>query len=68
MGGAPDWLLTAVGDARAVAIVAPVGRGWIPVDLPARPCPTEIVVLADEPRELTLPEGPYLLRAVTEPR
>jgi catechol 2,3-dioxygenase-like lactoylglutathione lyase family enzyme len=65
-GGAPGWLLTAVGDARAVVIVAPLDRGWIPVGLPARPAPTEVVVLADEVREMTLPEGPYRLRAVTD--
>lgn len=65
-GGAPGWLLTAIGDARSVVIVAPLERGWIPVDLPARPAPTEIVVLADEPAELTVPEGPYVLRKVTE--
>jgi catechol 2,3-dioxygenase-like lactoylglutathione lyase family enzyme len=61
-GGGPDSLLTAIGDHHAVVIVAPVGRGWIPVDLPARPLPTEIVAAGDEPRELTLPEGPYRLR------
>lgn len=66
-GGAPGWLLTAIGDVRSVVIVAPLERGWIPVGLPARPAPTEIVVLAEEPGELTLPEGPYLLRAVAEP-
>jgi catechol 2,3-dioxygenase-like lactoylglutathione lyase family enzyme len=38
-----DSELTAVGDEHAVVIVAPVGRGWIPVDLEARPLPTEIV-------------------------
>lgn len=65
-GGAPGWLLTAIGDARAVVIVAPLDRGWIPVGLPARPAPTEVVVLADEPGELTLPEGPYVLRKVAE--
>ena len=65
-GGAPDWLLTAIGDARAVVIVAPIDRGWIPVGLPARPAPTEIVVSADEPAEMTLPEGPYVLRRVTD--
>jgi catechol 2,3-dioxygenase-like lactoylglutathione lyase family enzyme len=67
-GGGPDWLLTAIGDARSVVIVAALDRGWIPVALPALPAPTEIVVLADEPAELTLPEGPYVLRAVTEAR
>lgn len=35
--------LIAVGDHHAVVIVAPIGRGWIPVDLEARPLPTEIV-------------------------
>jgi catechol 2,3-dioxygenase-like lactoylglutathione lyase family enzyme len=40
--------LIAVGDHHAVVIVAPIGRGWIPVDLAARPLPTEIV--ADEGR------------------
>jgi catechol 2,3-dioxygenase-like lactoylglutathione lyase family enzyme len=43
-----DSELTAVGDRHAVVIVAPVGRGWIPVDLTARPLPTEIV--GDEAR------------------
>ncbi len=43
-----DSELTAVGDRHAVVIVAPIGRGWIPVDLPARPLPTEIV--ADDDR------------------
>ncbi|MBN9623220.1 MAG: hypothetical protein J0H06_09735 [Actinobacteria bacterium] len=66
-GGAPGWQLTAIGDARAVVIVAPLDRGWIPVGLPARPVPTEIVVLTAEPAELTLPEGPYVLRRVTSP-
>ncbi len=66
-GGAPGWLLTAIGDDHAVVIVAPLDRGWIPVALPARPAPTEIVALADEPREITLPEGPYSLRKVTGP-
>jgi catechol 2,3-dioxygenase-like lactoylglutathione lyase family enzyme len=61
-GGGPDSLLTAVGDSHAVVIVAPIGRGWIPVDLTARPLPTEIVADESPPRELTLPEGPYLLR------
>lgn len=35
--------LIAVGDRHAVVIVAPIGRGWIPVDLAARPLPTEII-------------------------
>jgi catechol 2,3-dioxygenase-like lactoylglutathione lyase family enzyme len=35
--------LIAVGDRHAVVIVAPIGRGWVPVDLAARPLPTEIV-------------------------
>jgi catechol 2,3-dioxygenase-like lactoylglutathione lyase family enzyme len=61
-GGRPEDLLTAVGDRHAVVIVSPVGRGWIPVDLDARPLPTEIVAYGSEPRELTLPEGPYRLR------
>jgi catechol 2,3-dioxygenase-like lactoylglutathione lyase family enzyme len=66
-GGAPGWLLTAIGDDHAVVIVAPLDRGWIPVGLPARPAPTEIVALAEEEGETTLPEGPYELRRVTEP-
>jgi catechol 2,3-dioxygenase-like lactoylglutathione lyase family enzyme len=41
--GGPDSELTAVGDRHAVVIVAPVGRGWIPVDLTATVLPTEIV-------------------------
>lgn len=54
--------LTAVGDSHAVVIVAPIGRGWIPVDLTARPLPTEIVALGEGRREITLREGPYRLR------
>jgi catechol 2,3-dioxygenase-like lactoylglutathione lyase family enzyme len=61
-GGGPGSELTAIGDHHAVVIVAPAGRGWIPVGLPARPLPTEIVAYGTEPRELTLPEGPYVLR------
>jgi len=38
-----DSELTAVGDDHAVVIVAPIGRGWIPVDLTARALPTEVV-------------------------
>jgi catechol 2,3-dioxygenase-like lactoylglutathione lyase family enzyme len=60
-GGEPGSELTAVGDRHAVVIVAPIGRGWIPVGLPARPLPTEIVACGERTRELTLPEGPYRL-------
>jgi catechol 2,3-dioxygenase-like lactoylglutathione lyase family enzyme len=48
--GGPDSELTAVGDRHAVVIVAPVGRGWIPVDLTARLLPTEIVASGSEAR------------------
>jgi hypothetical protein len=61
-GGGPDSELTAVGDGHAVVIVAPIGRGWIPVDLTARPLPTEIVASGSEAREVIVPEGPYRLR------
>mgnify|MGYP001549031798 CR=1 FL=1 len=44
-----DSELSAVGDHHAVVIVAPTGRGWIPVDLTATPLPTEIVAY-DEAR------------------
>ena len=63
-GGGEGSLLTAVGDDHGVVIVAPVGRGWIPVGLPARPLPTTIVAEAPRPAEVTLPEGPYHLRAI----
>jgi catechol 2,3-dioxygenase-like lactoylglutathione lyase family enzyme len=63
-GGREGWLLTAVGDDHGVVIVAPTGRGWIPVGLPARPLPTSIVAAAQRPCEVTLPEGPYRIRAV----
>ncbi len=48
-----DAELTAIGDRHAVVIVAPIGRGWIPVDLKARPLPTEIV--ADDGRRFRAP-------------
>jgi catechol 2,3-dioxygenase-like lactoylglutathione lyase family enzyme len=65
-GGREGFLLTAIGDDHGVIIVAPTGRGWIPVGLPAQPFPTAIVAAAPRPDEVTLPEGPYHIRAVTE--
>ena len=62
-GGGEEWRLTALGDDHGVVIVAPVGRGWIPVGLPARPLPTTIVAHGPRPAQVTLPEGPYRLRA-----
>ncbi|MBS1845525.1 MAG: hypothetical protein JST53_14000 [Actinobacteria bacterium] len=38
-----DSELSAVGDHHAVVIVAPIGRGWVPVDLEAMPLPTKIL-------------------------
>jgi catechol 2,3-dioxygenase-like lactoylglutathione lyase family enzyme len=65
-GGREGWLLTAIGDDHGVVIVAPIGRGWIPVGLPARPLPTTIVAGAQRPREVVLPEGPYRICAVSQ--
>jgi catechol 2,3-dioxygenase-like lactoylglutathione lyase family enzyme len=65
-GGREGWLLTAIGDDHGVVIVAPIGRGWIPVGLPARPLPTTIVAGAPRSREVVLPEGPYRIRAVSQ--
>jgi catechol 2,3-dioxygenase-like lactoylglutathione lyase family enzyme len=65
-GGGGRWLLTAIGDEHGIVIVAPTGRGWIPVGLPARPLPTTIVAAAPRSHALTLPEGPYDIRAVAE--
>lgn len=64
-GGREGWRLTAIGDDHGVVIVAPTGRGWIPIDLPARPLPTAIVADGAQPRETTLAEGPYRIRTVT---
>jgi catechol 2,3-dioxygenase-like lactoylglutathione lyase family enzyme len=63
-GGREGSLLTAIGDDHGVVIVAPTGRGWIPVGLAAQPFPTTIVAAAAEPCDMTLPEGPYRIRAV----
>jgi catechol 2,3-dioxygenase-like lactoylglutathione lyase family enzyme len=65
-GGREGALLTAIGDDHGVVIVAPTGRGWIPVGLPARPLPTTIVAAAARSREVTLPEGPYRISAIAE--
>lgn len=62
-GGSDGSRLTAIGDDHGVVIVAPAGRGWIPVGLPARPLPTTIVAHGPRPAETTLPEGPYRLLA-----
>lgn len=63
-GGSDSSRLTAIGDDHGVVIVAPAGRGWIPVGLPARPLPTTVVAEGPRPAEVRLPEGPYHLRAV----
>lgn len=63
-GGREGWLLTAIGDDHGVVIVAPTGRGWIPVGLPACPLPTTIIAEAPRAGELVLEEGPYRIRAV----
>jgi catechol 2,3-dioxygenase-like lactoylglutathione lyase family enzyme len=62
-GGQDGSLLTAIGDDRGVVIVAPTGRGWIPVGLPAQPLPTTIVAVGPQSRVVTLAEGPYTIRA-----
>jgi catechol 2,3-dioxygenase-like lactoylglutathione lyase family enzyme len=67
-GGRPGWLLTAIGDDHGVVIVAPVGRGWIPVGLPACPLTTTIVASGPAERALTLPEGPYRMRSTPIPQ
>ena len=63
-GGNDASRLTAIGDDHGVVIVAPAGRGWIPVGLLARPLPTTIVAEGPRPAEVMLPEGPYHLRAI----
>jgi catechol 2,3-dioxygenase-like lactoylglutathione lyase family enzyme len=63
-GGRRGWKLTAIGDDHGVVIVAPIGRGWIPVGLQARPSPTTIVAAGPRALEVTLEEGPYRLRAI----
>ena len=62
-GGQDGSLLTAIGDEHGVVIVAPTGRGWIPVGLPAQPLPTTIVAVAPRSRVVNLAEGPYTIRA-----
>jgi hypothetical protein len=62
-GGQDGSLLTAIGDDHGVVIVAPTGRGWIPVGLPARPLPTTIVAAAPQAQVVKLAEGPYTIRA-----
>jgi catechol-2,3-dioxygenase len=62
-GGRDGSLLTAIGDDHGVVIVAPTGRGWIPVGLPAQPLPTTIVAVAPRSRVVNLAEGPYTIRA-----
>jgi catechol 2,3-dioxygenase-like lactoylglutathione lyase family enzyme len=62
-GGTDGSLLTAIGDDHGVVVVAPTGRGWIPVGLPAQPLPTTIVAAAPQSRVVNLAEGPYTIRA-----
>jgi catechol 2,3-dioxygenase-like lactoylglutathione lyase family enzyme len=65
-GGREGWLLTAIGDDHGVVIVAPTGRAWIPVGLPARPLPTTIVAAGPRLRDVTLAEGPYRICSIAE--
>lgn len=65
-GGREGWLLTAIGDDHGVVIVAPTGRGWIPVGLPARPLPTTIVAAGPQLHDVTLAEGPYRICTIAE--
>jgi hypothetical protein len=67
-GGRPGWRLTAIGDDHGVVIVAPTGRGWIPIGLPAQPLPTIIVAAGAAKRDAYLPEGPYRIRALSTRR
>jgi hypothetical protein len=62
-GGDDGSLLTAVGDDHGVVIVAPTGRGWIPIGLPAQPLPTTIVAAAPRSQVVELAKGPYTIRA-----
>src|SRR5437868_2584613 len=55
-GGSDASRLSAIGDDHGVVIVAPAGRGWIPVGLLARPLPTTIVAEGPRPAEVMLPE------------
>jgi catechol 2,3-dioxygenase-like lactoylglutathione lyase family enzyme len=61
-GGRAGSLLAAVGDEHGVVIVAPTGRGWIPVGLPARPLPMTIVAAGPSARDVTFDEGPCRIR------
>jgi catechol 2,3-dioxygenase-like lactoylglutathione lyase family enzyme len=63
-GGRDASRLAAIGDDHGVVIVAPAGRGWIPVGLPAEPLRTTIVAEGPRRTEITLQEGPYRLVAI----
>ena len=63
-GGREGFRLTAIGDDHGVVIVAPTGRGWIPIGLAAEPQPTAIVAEGRCAGDVTLPEGPYRIRTV----
>jgi catechol 2,3-dioxygenase-like lactoylglutathione lyase family enzyme len=51
--------LCAIGDDVGAILVSPIGRGWIPIDLPARPLRTTVIADAPEAAAVTLAEGPY---------
>jgi catechol 2,3-dioxygenase-like lactoylglutathione lyase family enzyme len=64
-GGRSGGGLCAVGDQFGAVLIAPEGRGWIPIDLPARPLPTTVVACGGSACAATLPEGPYRIETVT---
>jgi len=66
-GGGDGSLLTAIGDDHGVVIVAPTGRGWIPIGLPAQPLPATIVAQAPRSCDVVLVDGPCRIRAIPSP-
>jgi hypothetical protein len=56
--------LAFAGEKARTLILCPVGRGWLPIDLPAEPHPVEAVVSGAVPGEVIA--GPHRITAVPE--
>ena len=63
-GGLAGGGLAAIGDEVGMVLIAPVGRGWYPIGLPALPVPTTIVAEGSRHTTTRVPGGPYVVETV----
>jgi catechol 2,3-dioxygenase-like lactoylglutathione lyase family enzyme len=63
-GGATPADLVAIGNVEGALLVSPIGRGWIPIGLPADPWPTRVTTIGAAAVSVALPDGPHVIDAL----